>query len=259
MRRREFMTLLGGAVAVLPLATQAQDVVPDTRSTVRSARIAKVSFLDAAKAQPYGHAFLDGLRALGWIEGRNIAIEQRFAEGEDDRLPAIVDEILGMRPDVIVIDGARVVQAFRARGAAIPIVTSVVSDPVGAGFIASFARPGGNITGMAFQDAELISKRAELLKELVPGLVRVALLIDPGARPGAPDLCVMCLPHRPNKYFHVTASNGIVSSSPYTPLAIMTASPRSGYSKTSSMIDRAIIMLNDHRFRGNASGRPSSG
>jgi putative tryptophan/tyrosine transport system substrate-binding protein len=187
MRRREFMTLLGGAVAVLPLATQAQDVVPDTRSTVRSARIAKVSFLDAAKAQPYGHAFLDGLRALGWIEGRNIAIEQRFAEGEDDRLPAIVDEILGMRPDVIVIDGARVVQAFRARGAAIPIVTSVVSDPVGAGFIASFARPGGNITGMAFQDAELISKRAELLKELVPGLVRVALLIDPGARPGAPD------------------------------------------------------------------------
>jgi len=142
---------------------------------------------DAAKAQPYGHAFLDGLRALGWIEGRNIPIEQRFAEGEEDRLPAIVDEILGMRPDVIVIDGARVVQAFRARGAAIPIVTSVVSDPVGAGFIASFARPGGNITGMAFQDAELISKRAELLKELVPGLVRVALLIDPGARPGAPD------------------------------------------------------------------------
>src|ERR1700737_4774834 len=129
MRRREFMTLLGGAVAVLPLATQARDVVPDTRSTVRSARIAKVSFLDAAKAQPYGHAFLDGLRALGWIEGRNIAIEQRFAEGEDDRLPAIVDEILGMRPDVIVIDGARVVQAFRPRGTGTPIVPRGSVDP----------------------------------------------------------------------------------------------------------------------------------
>src|SRR6516164_8061916 len=141
MKRRDFITLLGGAVAVWPLETRAQ-------RTLRSAHIAEVSFLDAEKAQPYGHAFLDGLRALGWIEGRNIAIEQRFAEGEDDRLPAIVDEILGMRPDVIVIDGARVVQAFRARGTTIPIVTSVVSDPVGAGFIMSFARPGGNITGM---------------------------------------------------------------------------------------------------------------
>jgi putative tryptophan/tyrosine transport system substrate-binding protein len=190
MRRREFMALLGGAVAVLPLATQAQEVVSGARSADRPAHIATVSFLDAAKAQPYGHAFLDGLRALGWIEGRNIAIEQRFAEGQDERLPAIVDEILGMRPDVIVIDGGRVVQAFRARGAAIPIVTSVVSDPVGAGFIASFARPGGNITGLAFQDAELITKRTELLKELVPGLMRVALLIDPGTRPGASDRIV---------------------------------------------------------------------
>src|SRR5262245_483872 len=106
-----------------------------------------LSFTDAAKGQTYELAFRDGLRALGWIEGRNIVIEQRFAEGEDQRLPAIVDEVLGTRPDVIVIDGARVVQAFRARGTAIPIVTSVVSDPVSAGFIASFARPGGNITG----------------------------------------------------------------------------------------------------------------
>jgi len=187
LRRRKFITLLGGAVAVWPRAARAQEVARDARKTARPARIAHVSFLDAANAETYGRSFDDGLRALGWIEGRNIAIEQRFAEGEDKRLPAIVDEILGMGPDVIVIDGARVVQAFRARGAAIPIVTSVVSDPVGAGFIASFAKPGGNITGMAFQDAELITKRAELLKELVPGLVRVALLIDPDARPGAPD------------------------------------------------------------------------
>ena len=187
MRRREFITLVGGAVAVWPLATRAQEVVPGARSTVRPAHIATVTFLDAAKAQTYGRTFLDGLRALGWIEGRNIVIEQRFAEGEDKRLPAIVDEILQMHPDVIVIDGARVVQAFQARGAAIPIVTSVISDPVGAGFIASFARPGGNITGMAFQDAELITKRAELLKELVPDLMRIALLIDPDARPGATD------------------------------------------------------------------------
>ena len=131
--------------------------------------------------------FVRGWAHCGWIEGQNIAIEQRFAEGQDERLPAIVHDILAMRPEVIVIDGARVVQAFRARGAAVPIVTAVISDPVGAGFIASFARPGGNITGLAFQDAELITKRAELLKELVPGLQRVALLKDPGARPSVPD------------------------------------------------------------------------
>jgi len=100
---------------------------------------------------------------------------------------AIVDEILAVKPEVIVIDGARVVRAFRERTVATPIVTAVVSDPVASGFIASFARPGGNVTGMAFQDAELITKRAELLKELVPGLARVALLNDPGARPGTAD------------------------------------------------------------------------
>jgi len=138
-------------------------------------------------AQPYWRAFRNGLRALGWIEGRHVTIAERFAKGEDERVPGIVDDIVAMKPEVIVIDGARLVRAFRERTAAIPIVTAVVSDPVGSGFIASFARPGGNVTGMAFQDAELVTKRAELLKELVLGLVRIALLNDPGARPGAPN------------------------------------------------------------------------
>jgi ABC-type uncharacterized transport system substrate-binding protein len=190
MRRRQFITLLGGAAAVSSLAwpslvARAQEVAP--RSANRPARIAVISFMGAAVAQPYWRAFRNGLRALGWIEGGNVAIEERFAEGEDERLPAIVDEIVAMKPEVIVIDGARVVRAFHDRAVARPIVTAVVSDPVGSGFIASFARPGGNVTGMAFQDAELITKRAELLKELVPGLARVALLNDPGARLGAVD------------------------------------------------------------------------
>jgi len=187
VRRREFITLLGGAAASWPLAVASQGIAYGACNTDRRARIAQVSFLGAAVAQTYHRAFRDGLSTLGWVEGCNIAIEQRFAEGEDERLPAIVDEILAIQPEVIAIDGARVVHAFRARGAPIPIVTTVVSDPIGPGFIASFARPGGNITGVAFQDAELITKRAELLKELVPGLTRVALLNDPGARPGAPD------------------------------------------------------------------------
>jgi putative ABC transport system substrate-binding protein len=183
VKRREFITLLGGAAA-WPFVARAQEIAPSARRD-GPARIALVSFIGAAVGQPYGRAFRNGLRALGWIEGHNAAIEERFAEGEDERLPAIVDEILAMKPEVIVIDGARVVRAFRERTAAIPIVTAVVSDPLGSGFIASFARPGGNVTGLAFQDAELV--RAELLKELVPGLVRIALLNDPGARPGAVD------------------------------------------------------------------------
>jgi len=187
VRRREFITLLGGAAAAWPLAVASQGIAYGACNTDRRARIAQVSFLGAAVAQTYHRAFRDGLSTLGWVEGCNIAVEQRFAEGEDERLPAIVDEILAIQPEVIAIDGARVVHAFRARGAPIPIVTTVASDPIGPGFIASFARPGGNITGLAFQDAELITKRAELLKELVPGLTRVALLNDPGARPGAPD------------------------------------------------------------------------
>jgi len=187
VKRREFIALLGGAAAGWPLAARAQEVAPGARTVDRPARIAVISFMGAAVAQHYWRSFRHGLRALGWIESRNIAIEERFAEGEDERLPAIVDEIVAMKPEVIVIDGARVVRAFRERTAASPIVTAVVSDPIGSGFIASFARPGGNVTGMAFQDTDLITKRAELLKELVPGLARVALLNDPGARPGALD------------------------------------------------------------------------
>ena len=181
MRRREFITLLGGAAAAWPLAVASQGIAYGACNTDRRARIAQVSFLGAAVAQTYHRAFRDGLSTLGWVEGCNIAVEQRFAEGEDERLPAIVDEILAIQPEVIAIDGARVVHAFRARGAPIPIVTTVVSDPIGPGFIASFARPGGNITGLAFQDAELITKRAELLKELVPGAGIIAYLVNPSS------------------------------------------------------------------------------
>jgi ABC-type uncharacterized transport system substrate-binding protein len=186
MKRREFITLAGG-VAVWPLAARAQEGAPRVYSVDRPARVACVNFIGAGQAQPYRRAFRDGMRALGWVEDRNVVIEERFAEGLDARLPAIVGEILDLKPEVVVIDGARVIRAFRERTVAIPIVTAVVSDPIGAGFIASFARPGSNVTGMAFQDVDLITKRAELLKELVPGLARVALLNDPGARPGAPD------------------------------------------------------------------------
>ena len=114
MKRREFLGVLGGAAAAWPIAAVTQEVAP-RRSTDRLSRIAFVTFLSAAGAQPYGRALRDGLRVLGLIEGRNVTIEELHAEGDDERLPAIVDDILAMKPDVIVIDGARIVRAFRER------------------------------------------------------------------------------------------------------------------------------------------------
>src|SRR5262249_56687345 len=131
MNKREFITLLCGA-ASWPLAAHAQEVAPGAaRSVDRRTRIAVISFIGPTVAQPYWREFRNGLRALGWIEGRNVTIAERFADGEDERLPAIVEDIFAMKPEVIVIDGARVVRAFRERTAAIPVITSVVSDPAG--------------------------------------------------------------------------------------------------------------------------------
>src|SRR5262245_20088045 len=128
--RRELLAALGGAAVAWPLAPGGQEVAPvAARSVDRPARIAVISFIGPTVAQPYWREFRNGLRALGWIEGRNVTIAERFAEGEDERLPVIVDDIVAMKPEVIVIDGARVVRVFRERTAAIPIVTSVVSDP----------------------------------------------------------------------------------------------------------------------------------
>lgn len=141
-------------------------------------RIALVTF-GTTSHQELTNAFRDGLARLGYLEGQNLAIEQRTAEGQDDRLPGIVEEVLATRPEVIVVAGSRIVRAFRNRTTSVPIVVAVMGDPVGAGFIASYARPGGNVTGLAFQDGDLVTKRAELLKELVPGLTRVAVLDDP--------------------------------------------------------------------------------
>src|SRR5262245_24351111 len=140
MRRREFITLLSGSVVGWPRTARAQVTVPGARDADRPARIAVVSFTSAAVAEPYRRALREGLLTLGWIEGRNAVIEERFAEGEEMRLPGIVDEILAMKPQVIVIDGARVVHAFRRKGAEPPIVTAVISDPTASGYIASFAR-----------------------------------------------------------------------------------------------------------------------
>jgi putative ABC transport system substrate-binding protein len=125
-------------------------------------------------------AFRDGMHELGYLEGQNVVFEARFAEGRVDRLTALTAQLLQANVDVIVTSGHPAIRALQLASSTTPIVAAIMSDPVEEGFAVSYARPGGNITGLAFQDAELITKRLEILKEVVPSLSRVVALWDPG-------------------------------------------------------------------------------
>jgi putative ABC transport system substrate-binding protein len=173
MRRREFITLLGGAAAWWPLAAWAQQPAklptigylgPNTRS------------LDSQRLV----AFVERLRELGWIEGRTIAIEYRWAEGRNDRLAETVAEFVRRKVDVIVTSATPPTVAAKQATSAIPIVFASVGDPVGAGVVESLARPGGNATGLSLQQPEAAGKRLELLREVIPGLRRLAIMANSG-------------------------------------------------------------------------------
>jgi putative tryptophan/tyrosine transport system substrate-binding protein len=127
---------------------------------------------------PSQAAFRQGLRDLGYVEAKNILLEYRYAEGRFERLPALAAELTHLKVDVLVTSGSQPVHALKQATSTIPIVGVVLADPIGTGFAASFARPGGNITGLAFQNADLSTKRLELLMEAVPGVTRVAVLWD---------------------------------------------------------------------------------
>ena len=166
--RREFMTLLGGAAA-WPLATRAQ----------QPAKLPMIGFLGSSTPSIQGQwvaAFVQRLRELGWIEGRNAAIEVRWAEARPERVAEIAAEFVRLKVDIIVTLGAAVVAAKQATSV-IPIVF-VASDPLGTGLIASLARPSGNVTGLSLQAPDLASKRLEVLREVLPGLRLLAILTD---------------------------------------------------------------------------------
>jgi len=166
MRRREFITLVGGAAA-WPLATHAQ---PKKMPTI--------GFLGTATPSTWSKfvpAFVQRLRDLGWVEGRNIAILFRWAEGRTERYTEIATEFVQLKVDVIVTSGGAVLATKQATSV-IPIVFALALDPVGSGMVASLARPGGNITGLSIQSTDLCSKRLELLREIVPDLRRLAIL-----------------------------------------------------------------------------------
>jgi len=178
MRRREFITLLGGAAAAWPLAAGAQ----------QGDRVRRIGMLlgiaeNDLEAQSRIAAFRKGLRDLGWVEGRNVHIDYRFAAGDANRIKAYVAELVTLAPDVFLANSTPVVAALRQATTSIPIVFAVVNDPVGQGFISSLAHPGGNITGFTFIEFTMVGKWLEMLKAVSPGMVRAALMFNPNTSP----------------------------------------------------------------------------
>jgi len=173
MRRREFITLLGGAAAAWPFVAPAQQM----------GKLPTIGFLGAstsAAASQWTAAFVQRLRELGWIEGRTVAIQYRWAEGRAERFAEIAAEFIKLKVDVVATYGTPGTAAAKQATSTIPIVFASVGDPVGAGVVASLARPGGNVTGLSNQTADLVGKRLDLLREVVPGLRRLAILVNIG-------------------------------------------------------------------------------
>jgi putative ABC transport system substrate-binding protein len=170
MQRRKFLSLLGGAAA-WPLVARAQQ--PRKLSTIGFLG-PNTALLDSQRV----NAFVQRLRELGWIEGHNIAIEFRWGEGRNERLAEFAADLVRINVDVIVTSGTPQVLAAKQATSVIPVVFAAVGDPVGTGLVASLARPGGNVTGSSLQATDLAGKRLELLREIVPGLRRLAIMAN---------------------------------------------------------------------------------
>jgi putative ABC transport system substrate-binding protein len=171
MKRRKFITLLGGTVIAWPLAARAQ----------QPARLPTIGYVGANTPSVESQridVFVERLRELGWVEGRTIAIKLRWAEGRNERFAEIAAEFVRLKVDVIVTVGTPAVVIAKQATSVIPIVFAGAGDPVGTGLVASLARPGGNVTGLSLQTTDSIGKRLQVLREVVPHLGRLAILGD---------------------------------------------------------------------------------
>src|SRR3989454_5688285 len=183
MERRTFLATLVGGLLAAPLAAEAQP----------REKLPRVGYLSpGSPSEPFRRrrfeAFRQGLRELGYVEGQNIAIESRWAEGRYERYFALAADLVRLKVDVIVAVGGRATQDAQQATRTIPIVMSVVIDPLGSGLVASLARPGGNVTGLTIMASDLVGKQFEVLKEVVPKVSRVALLWNPANPGSAPQL-----------------------------------------------------------------------
>jgi putative tryptophan/tyrosine transport system substrate-binding protein len=171
MKRREFITLLGGAAAAWPIAARAQ----------QAGKTSRIGWLQPGPIpDPWVKGFRQGLQEFNYVEGKNLIIEYRWGDGSFDRLPAMAGELVGLNPDVIISVNTAALLALQKVTTTIPIVMLGTADPVGLGLVRSLARPGANITGMSVMAPELSQKRLQLLKEVVPDLDRVTVLSNPG-------------------------------------------------------------------------------
>ena len=183
MYRRAFIAMVGGGILAGPLTVQAQ----------QAEQVPRVGYISpGASSDPFRRrrfeAFRQGLRELGYVEGRNIALEPRWAKGEYDRYPALAADLVRLKAHVIVTVGGAATKAAQQVTKTTPIVMSVVIDPLGSGLVASLARPGGNITGLTVMASDVVGKQFELLKQAAPELSRVALLWNPDNPGSAPQL-----------------------------------------------------------------------
>jgi putative tryptophan/tyrosine transport system substrate-binding protein len=177
LKRREFITLLGGAAVAWPLAARAE----------QAERMRRIGLLmgvaDDREGQARVTALKQGLQELGWTDGRNIQIEVRFGGADAGRIRAYAAELVALAPDVIVGQTTPVIRALRQATSSIPIIMAAVNDPVEQGFVSSLAHPGGNITGFTFVDFQMVGKWLEMLKEASPGVSRAALMFNPDMSP----------------------------------------------------------------------------
>ena len=187
MRRREFLGVLGGAAATWPLAARAQQAMP---------MIGLLSALSRPQAEAFLNMFRRGLGEAGFAEGRNVTIEYRWAEGQYDRLPTMAAELVGRPVNLIVAQSPPAALAAKAATSTIPIVFGVGLDPVAAGLVASFNRPGGNATGIVMLPGPLVQKRLELIRELVPKAADAVLLVNPGSPEAAAEVRYWLNGHR---------------------------------------------------------------
>jgi putative ABC transport system substrate-binding protein len=172
MKRREFITLLGGAAVVWPLAARSQ----------QSQKLPRIGVLLPGTPTSFAvraNAFLEGLRDLGYVEGRTIAIEWKWAEDKIERLSELAAELVRANVDVIVTGGTSAATALKSATKTVPIVMAIIGDPVAAGLVESLGRPGGNATGFSIIAPEVGTKRLELLKEIVPDASSVAVMLNP--------------------------------------------------------------------------------